>query len=102
MVEQIADRLCGHPVLLDQVENDAGVEVAAAATNRKTIECRKAHGRCHALALIHRAHAGAATEMGDNHATISSDRTEHIREDAGDVFIGQPVKAIPPDTLGCD
>src|SRR6266704_1728018 len=99
MVKQIADLLCGHPALLDQVENDARVQVAATAAHRKAIECGKPHGRCHALALIHRAHAGAATEMGDDDAAIGRERAEYIWKDAGDVFIGQPVKSIPPDTL---
>src|ERR1039458_6512901 len=89
MIQQVAYRLRRHTFFLDQVENDARIEVAATAAHWKAIECSKAHGRCDALAPVHRAHAGAAAEMGDHNATISFCRTKDIRKDAGDVFIGK-------------
>ena len=88
MIQQVAYRLRRHTLFLDQVENDARIEVAATAAHWKAIECSKAHGRCHALSPVHRAHAGAAAEMGDHNATISFCRTEDVRKDAGDVFVG--------------
>src|ERR1035437_8089546 len=100
MIQQVAYRRRRHTFLLYQVENDARVEVAAAASHWQAIECGEAHGRCDALAPVHRAHAGAAAEMGDHHATISFRRTKDIRKNAGDVFIGKAMKPVPPDTLG--
>ena len=88
MIQQVAYRLRRHTFFLDQVENDARIEVAAAAAHWQAIECGEAHGRCHTLASVHRTHAGAAAEMGDHHATIRFCRTKDIRKNAGDVFIG--------------
>src|SRR5450759_4861516 len=80
MIQQVAYRLRRHTFFLDQVENDARIEVAATAAHWKAIECSKAHGRCDALAPVHRAHAGAAAEMGDHNATISFCRTKGYPE----------------------
>ena len=88
MIQQVAYRLRRHTFFLDQVENDARIEVAATAAHWKAIECGEAHGRCDALAPVHRAHAGAAAEMGDHNATIRFCRTKDVRKDAGDVFVG--------------
>ena len=100
MIQQVAYRRRRHALLLYQVENDARIEVAAAAAHRQAIECGEAHGRCDAFAPVHRAHAGAAAEMGDDHATIGCCRTKDVRKDAGDVFIGKAMKPVAPDTLG--
>ena len=79
---------CALPIsfFLYQVENDARIEVAATATHRKAIERSEAHGRRHAFAPVHRAHAGAAAEVGDSYAAIGGFRTKDIRKDAGDVL----------------
>ena len=74
MIEQVAYGLRRHALLLDQVENDARIEVAARRAHWQAIECGEAHGRCHALAPVHRAHAGAAAEMGDHDATVGCGR----------------------------
>src|ERR1019366_6903065 len=95
MIQQVAYRLRRHTFLLDQVENDARIEVAATAAHWQAIECGEAHGRCHTLAPVHRAHAGAAAEMGDHHATIRFCRTKDIRKNAGDVFIRKAMKPVP-------
>src|ERR1022692_395429 len=100
MIQQVAYRLRRHTLFLDQVENDARIEVAATAAHWKAIECGEAHGRRHALAPVHRAHAGAAAEMGDHNATVSFDRSKDIRKDAGDVFIGKAMKTVTPERLG--
>src|SRR5664279_2647356 len=100
MIQQVAYRRRRHTFLLDQVENDARIEVAATATHWQAIECGEAHGRCHTLASVHRTHAGAAAEMGDHHATIRFCRTKDIRKNAGDVFIRKDMKPVPPDTIG--
>ena len=89
-----------HTFLLYQVENDARIEFAAAAAHRQTIECGEAHGRRHALAPMHRAYACAAAEVGDHYATIGFCQTKDVRKDAGDVFVGKPMKSVSPDTLG--
>ena len=65
----------------------------------KAVERGKAHGRCHALAPMHRAHAGAAAEMGDDDAALGRDRTEDFRKNTGNIFIGQAVESVSSDTL---
>ena len=52
------------------------------------------------LRSVHRAHAGAAAEMGDDNATIGFCRTKDVGKNAGDVFIGKAMKPVPPDALG--
>ena len=88
MIEQVAYGLRRHALLLDQVEDNARIQVAAPGAHHKTIERGEAHGRCHALAPMHRAHAGAAAEMGDNDATIGRDRPEDIGKHTGDILVG--------------
>ena len=100
VIEQIAHLGRGHPLLLHQVENDARIEIAAAAAHGQAIERRKAHGRRHALAPMDRTQAGAAAEMGHDNAAIGGCRTKDVGQNAGDVFIGKAVKPVPPDALG--
>ena len=73
MTEQITLGLRRHALLLYEIEDDARIEVAASAAHRKAVERGEAHGRCHALAPMHRAHAGPATEMRHYHATVGDD-----------------------------
>jgi hypothetical protein len=52
-----------HAFLLHQIEHDSRVETAAAPAHDQSIERRESHRRGDALALLHGAHAGAATEV---------------------------------------
>ncbi len=100
MIEKITDRSRRHALPLHQVKNDAGIEVAAAAAHRQTVECREAHGRRYAFAPEHRAHAGAAAEMRNHDATVRCCRTKEVREYTGDVFIRKAMEPVSSNALG--
>ena len=40
--------------------------------------------------------------MGHDDTTVGGSRTEDVRQDACDVFIGKAVKPVPPDALGSE
>ena len=67
-VEQVRDRRGAHALLRDQVEHDAGIELARARAHRQAVERGEAHGALDAAAVAKRAHRGAAAEMGDDDA----------------------------------
>ncbi len=99
MVKQVAYGPRRHAVLLDQIEDNPRIQVAAPAAHREAVKRGEAHGRGHALAPVYRAHAGSAAEMGDNDATLGRGRSQNVRKNAGNIFIGQAVESIAPDPL---
>jgi hypothetical protein len=72
------------------VDEDPGVEIAAAGAHHEACGRRKAHGGIARLTILHRRQAGAVAQMGDHQATLGC-RAERRH----DVFIGQTMKAIP-------
>ena len=99
VIEEIANRLRRHALLLHKVENDPRIEIAAALAHGQAIKRRKPHGRRDAFAVEHRAHAGAIAEMGNHDAPVSSGWPDHIRQDARDVFVREAVKAVAPHSF---
>ena len=68
-IEEILHLRRRHPLFGDQIEHDAGIDLARSRSHREPVERSKAHGALDALAVLDRAHRGAAAEMGDDHAS---------------------------------
>ena len=86
------------PLLLDQVQDDAGVELAGAGAHRQAVEGGEAHGALDAAAGEQRAHRGAAAEVGDDHPA-AGDLGRDLGEAAGDVLVAEAVEAVAADAL---
>ena len=82
-----------HAVPIDQVEQHAGVDRAAAGAHHEPVQGREAHRRGDAPAVAHRAHAGAVAQVRDHGAPCGRAAVER-RQHRGDVFVGQAVKAV--------
>ena len=50
------------------------------------------------LRFFMRAHAGAVAQMGDDHPAVRT-RAKMIRQDAGDVVVGQAVESVADDAF---
>ena len=98
MVEHALDRVGVHAVRPDQMQHDARIEGAAAGAHGQPVERGEAHGAVHGAAVLDRAHAGAAAEMGDHHSA-GSDLRRHLGQHARDVLIGQAVEAVAANAL---
>ena len=98
VVEEAGDLGGGHALRLDQVQDDAGVELAGAGAHREAVEGGEAHRALDAHAVGHRAHRGAAAEVGDDDAA-AGDLGRDLAQAAGDVFVGEAVEAVAADAL---
>ena len=98
VIEQMLDLVGAHALLGQEIEHDAGVELPWTRSHGQAVKCREAHGALDALAGMDRAHRGAATEMGDDHAALRNVRRQ-LRQLARDVFVRQPVEAVAADAF---
>ena len=85
-VEQVGDLVGAHAALLDQIEHDAGIELARPRAHRQAVERGEAHRALDAPPVAQRAHRGAAAEMrdddpaaGDRRAPPRAAARRHIR-----------------------
>ena len=69
-VEQILHRAGAHAFLVDQIEHDAGIDLARPRAHRQAVERGEAHRAFDAAAVRERAHRGAAAEMGDDDPAV--------------------------------
>ena len=72
------------------MEEDAGVQVAAPGAHHDAAGRREPHGGIERLTVVHRRQAGTVAQMRDHQATLGC-----RAEGRHDVFIGQPMKAVP-------
>jgi len=68
LVDQMLDGIGIHPLVRNEIQNNAGVESAGPGSHRQTIDRRKSHGGRDAAAVRDGAHAGAVAEMRDHEA----------------------------------
>ena len=98
MIDQLLYPVCVHALILQQIEDDSGVEHARACSHRKTIDGGEAHGIGNAAAPIDGAHAGAVAEMSNDELGVGAIR-RHARQGRNNIFIGKAVEAIAPYAL---
>ena len=101
LVEHRLDLFGAEPEVLKEIEDDTGVERSGPCSHAEAVEGREAERTVHALAVLHRAHAGAAAEMRDDHAA-AGDLRRFLRQHRGDVLVGQPVEAVALDARRAD
>ena len=65
------DLIRAHAFLGEEIEHDAGIELARARSHRQAVKCREAHGAFDALASVDGAHGRAAAKMGDDYAALA-------------------------------
>ena len=70
LVEQRLDLGGRRARALEQVQDDARIERARPRAHAQPVERREAERAVDALAVLHRAQAGAAAEVGDDHAPV--------------------------------
>ena len=79
--------------ILEQVEDHAGIDGAGPGAHAESVECGESERAVDALPAPQRAHARAAAEVRDDHAS-GGDLRRHFRQDRGDVFVRQPVEPV--------
>ena len=82
---------CGgiQPVFAQQVEQHAGVEVAAAGAHHHPAAGRQAHGGVDGSPVPQGSQAGAVAQVRDHYPALRP-----LFQSAGDVLIGQAVKSV--------
>ena len=101
VVEQLLHRGGAHALLIDQIEHDAGIDLAGPRAHRQAVERGEAHRALDAAARRQRAHRGAAAEMRDDHAP-ARDRRRDLRQALRDVFVGKAVEAVAAHAFGVE
>ena len=96
LVEDRLHLLRREPEGLEQVEDHAGIERAGPRAHAQPVERGEAERAVDALAVLQRAQAGAAAEVGDDHAPVG-DLRRHLRQDRGDVLVREAVEAVALD-----
>ena len=81
---------------LKEIQNHAGIERARPRPHAKPVQRRETERAVDALSALHRAQAGAAAQMRDDHAP-SGDFRRDLRQHGGDVFVRQTVKSVALD-----
>ena len=98
VVEKALHVLRAHPFLIQQIEDDPGVELTGPGSHRQAVERSETQRALHALPGRNGAHRSAAAEMGDHGAAlgkIGSDAWEPV----GNVLVGQAVEAVTAHAL---
>ena len=101
LVKHRLDLLGAEPEVLKEIEHDAGIERPGPCSHAQTVERREPERAVDALAVSHRAQAGAAAEVRDDHAAVG-DLGRFLRQHRGDVLVRQPVEAIALDARRAD
>ena len=86
VIEQAGHFRHGHAERTHQVEQHAGIELAAARSHRQTVKGGEAHAAVDADAVADRAHAGAVAEMR-HHDFAMRDVGRHLQQPPRDIFI---------------
>ena len=96
-VKQRRDLLARHP-LVEEIEKDAGVELAGPGAHRHPVQRREPHGGPDRPPALRGAERGAVAQMGDDDAALREVRVIGA-EFSRDVVIAQPVKPVSPHAL---
>ena len=88
-----------HAVLVHQVLEDTGVNVAGAGTHGKTGERGEAHGGVDALAAVDRGDGGAVAEVAGDQLELLDGLAEHIGRALGNILVRGAVEAVAADLV---
>ena len=77
-----------------EMDEDAGIEIAAARAHHEAAARRESHRRVDGTTVTHRRHAGAVAEVRDHRAA-----ERRCPDGRDDVLVRQAVEAVAPDTL---
>ncbi len=91
MVEELFERVSGQVFVAEEVDEDAGVEVAAAGAHGDAAGGREAHGGVDGFAVEDGGDAGAVAEVRDDEALRDG------REARDDGLAGEAVEAVADD-----
>src|SRR5262249_4482620 len=80
------------------MQHNTGIELAATRTHWQPVERSTPHRRRDRNPVPHRTSRAAIAEMRHNNTAIG-DFGGTPRKNRGDVFVGEAVKAVAPDTL---
>ena len=93
LVEDRFEILRREPDRLDEMEDHARVDRSRPGPHAETVERGEAERAVDALQVLHRAEAGAAAQVRDDHAAVR-DLGRHVRQHGRDVLVREPVKTI--------
>lgn len=82
-----------------QVQDHAGIEIAATCAHDQAIQCSESHGGVDAAAGLHRAQARTVSQMPSDHST-SCERWRSLEQSGSNIFVRNTVKAITAYTGG--
>src|SRR5215472_14378725 len=97
-IQQVLNLCGGHVFFLDEVKDDAGIDLPWPCPHRQAVERSKAHRALDAAAACKRAHRCTAAQMGNDHAP-GGNLWRHLRQPAGNVFVGEAVEPVAAHTL---
>src|SRR5262245_16162723 len=100
-IEQVLHGLRVHPPFREQVEQDPRIDLSRPRAHRYAVEGGEPHRALDTAAVQQSAHRCAAAEMSDDHATLRQGRGD-LAQSSRNVFVGEPVKPVPPDPLGME
>ena len=98
MVEEALDPRRVEALGLQQVEDDAGVELAGAGAHRQAVDGGEAHRAVDAAPVMEGAQRGAGAQMADHHPALRQSWVD-LAQPVGDVLVGQAVKAVAAHAL---
>lgn len=87
-----------HALVLQQIENDAGVERTRPRSHHQSVHRAKSHRRGDAAPVLDRAHAGAIAEMGDDQPAAGIIGHD-LRQCRDNVFVRVAVEAVAAHAL---
>ena len=85
-------------MMLHQIEDDAGIDRAAARSHHEAVDGGESHGRGDAAAVLHRAQARAVAEMGEDNPLVRKVRRE-LLEPRSEELIREAMKSIPANAF---
>lgn len=93
LIEQPLHRRYRQAARLEEVQDRAWIEAAAARPHEQSVERTEAHRGVDAATMTHGAQTGAVAQVRQDHASISQCRDE-IAQLAGQVFIRQSMETV--------
>jgi hypothetical protein len=93
LVEDRLDLADRQPQPLKEIEDDARIQGARPCAHAQAVERGEPERRVDAPGVLHRAQAGAAAEVRDDHPAVGDVGCD-VRQGRRDVFVRQPVKTV--------
>ena len=99
LVEDIQHGVDVHVILIHQVLQDTGVQIAGAGAHGQTGQGGEAHGGVHALAAVDGGDGGTVAQVAGDQLQLLDGLAQHGGGPLGDIFVAGAVEAIAADLV---